>query len=70
MRIKNPISNYGQALIEYLLIFAFMTFVAINMIKGLGATMLSSVGYIGFELTQQLSVGVCKQGCFYNGYRN
>jgi hypothetical protein len=70
MRIKNLISNFGQALIEYLLIFAFMTFIAINMIKGLGATMLSSVGYIGFELTQQLTVGVCQKACFYNGYKN
>ena len=70
MRIKNHISIRGQALIEYLLIFAFMTFITINMVKGLGKTMLSSVGYIGFELTQQLTIGVCERGCFYNGYRN
>jgi hypothetical protein len=70
MRIKNHISIRGQALIEYLLIFSFMTFVTINMVKGLGKTMLSSVGYIGFELTQQLTVGVCERRCFYNGYRN
>jgi hypothetical protein len=70
MGIKNLFSFRGQALIEYLLIFSFMTFIAINMVKGLGATLLSSVGYIGFELTQQLTVGVCSKGCFYNGYRN
>jgi hypothetical protein len=70
MRIKNHFSIHGQALIEYLLIFSFMAFITINMIKGLGATLLSSVGYIGYELTQQLTIGVCNKECFYDGYRN
>ena len=60
----------GQALIEYLFIFSFMTFVTMNMVKGLGATLFKSVGYIGYELTEQLTVGVCKKECFYSGYAN
>jgi len=60
----------GQALIEYLFIFAFIAFLSIGMVKGLGKTMLSSVGYLGFELTEQFSIGVCQQYCFYNGYAN
>ena len=60
----------GQALIEYLLIFSFMTFVSISLVRGLGKTLMSSVGNIGFELTEQFSVGVCKKLCFYTGYKN
>jgi len=60
----------GQALIEYLLIFSFVTFISISLVKGLGKTMLSSIGYLGYELTEQFTVGVCKKLCFYEGYRN
>jgi hypothetical protein len=60
----------GQALIEYLFIFAFMTFVTINMVKGLRATLIESVGFLGFELTEQFTVGVCKRNCFYSGFKN
>ncbi|MBC7715278.1 MAG: hypothetical protein H7177_18170 [Rhizobacter sp.] len=71
MKLKNKISaSSGQALIEYLLIFSFMTFISIGIVKGLGKTMLKSVGYIGYEMTEQFSVGVCPKACFYNGYEN
>lgn len=60
----------GQALIEYLLIFSFMTFVTISMVKGLGATLFKSVGYLGYELTEQFTIGVCSEYCFYSGYKN
>jgi hypothetical protein len=60
----------GQAMIEYLLVFSFMILLSINMVKGLGKTTLSMVGVLGYELTEQLSVGVCKEDCFYSGYSN
>lgn len=60
----------GQALLEYLLIFTFTTFLSINLVKGLGKTMLASVGILGHELTEQFTVGVCKNLCFYSGYEN
>lgn len=63
-------ASTGQALIEYLFIFAFMTFITINMVRGLGKTMFQSVGYLGFELTEQFSVGVCKTNCFYTRFKN
>lgn len=47
-----------------------MTFVTINMVKGLGKTLFLSVGYLGYELTEQFSIGVCKEECFYSGYKN
>jgi len=63
-------ASSGQALIEYLFIFAFMTFITINMVKGLGKTMFQSVGYLGFEMTEQFSTGVCKYECFYTRFKN
>jgi len=60
----------GQALIEYLLIFSFMTFISIGLVKGLGKTLISSVGNIGYELSEQFTVGVCKELCFFSGYKN
>jgi hypothetical protein len=71
MKLKKRISHSsGQALIEYLLIFSFMTFISIGLVKGLGKTLFKSVGYIGYELTEQFTVGVCKNACFFNGYIN
>lgn len=70
MKSKIQMRASGQALIEYLLIFSFMTFISIGLVKGLGKTLMSSVGNIGFELTEQFTVGVCKKLCFYSGYEN
>ena len=68
--ITHKRASRGQALIEYLLLFSFMTFIAINMIRGLGKTMLESVGILGYEMTEQLTIGVCTRDCFYTGYKN
>ena len=70
MKLKNKIRASGQALIEYLLLFSFMTFISIGIVKGLGKTMLKSVGFIGYEMTEQFTVGVCKSLCFYGKYNN
>lgn len=60
----------GQAMIEYLLIFSFVTFFSINIVKGLGKTMFTTVGFLGYELTEQLTIGVCASECFMTGYKN
>jgi hypothetical protein len=70
MNINAKKKSAGQALIEYLLLFSFMTFISISMVKGLGKTMLTSVGVMGYELTEQFTVGVCKKLCFFTGYEN
>lgn len=70
MKIKIKMRAQGQALIEYLLIFSFMTFITISMVKGLGKTMFSSVGFLGYELSEQFTVGVCQKDCFFGGYVN
>lgn len=70
MKHKIQMRASGQALIEYLLVFSFMTFVGINMVKGLGKTLTTSVGIIGYELSEQFTVGVCKTHCFFRSYEN
>ena len=70
MKLNHANKTSGQALIEYLLIFSFMTFISIGLVKGVGKTLLSSVGSLGYELTEQLTIGVCKKFCYYEKYEN
>lgn len=69
MNSKNS-HRKGQALIEYLLIFSFMTFFSISLIRGLSKSVYESIGYLGVELTEQFSVGVCDRLCFSKSYDN
>lgn len=70
MKFKNLSGASGQALIEYLLLFSFMTFIGIGLVRGAGKVLTSSIGTIGYELTEQLTVGVCAKLCFYNSFEN
>ena len=63
-------TSAGQALVEYLLILAFITTISLNLIKGFSDFMKTSVGSLGHELSVNLSSGVCPRMCFYSGYRN
>lgn len=60
----------GQATVEYILLFSFMAFILVNFVNSLGQMVGSSMGSLGYALTQQLKVGVCPNNCFYNAYRN
>ena len=62
--------NKGQATIEYILLFSFLAFILVNFVNSLGKMVGTSVGSLGYALTQQLSVGVCAQYCYYDGYQN
>ena len=70
MKLKKCMRASGQALIEYLILFSFMTFIGIGLVKGVGKVLTSSIGTIGYELSEQLTVGVCEKLCFYNSYEN
>jgi Flp pilus assembly pilin Flp len=60
----------GQATVEYILIFAFMSLISIGMVKSIGTGLSESVKSLGWVLTQELSTGVCPKQCFYSGYKN
>lgn len=63
-------SMKGQALIEYILIFSFIALVSVGFVKSLNSLMNKSVGSLAYEVTEQLTVGVCKKNCFFNGFLN
>lgn len=69
---KSMMKNHfhGQALIEYLLIFCFIAFISLGFMRGMGNTIGSTIGILGYELTEQFSVGVCPQNCFFKSYVN
>ena len=60
----------GQATVEYILLFSFMAFILVNFVNGLGKMVGTSMGSLGYALTQQLTIGVCPNQCFFNGYTN
>ena len=69
--------SMGQALIEYLAIFAFIGLFSVNLATNFNELMNESVRKIAFALTQQLSIGICGGGsqqdsatCFFGGYKN
>ena len=64
------LNESGQAVIEYLIIFAFMSLIGLNLMKSLGAFMSGTASGLGYTLTQQLASGVCKEYCFFHGFEN
>lgn len=60
----------GQAVIEYLIIFAFLSLITLTMARSIGGFLGDSFGAIGFALTQKLSTGVCASLCFDNSFEN
>jgi Flp pilus assembly pilin Flp len=62
--------DLGQATVEYILIFAFMSLVSVAMVRSIGTGLSTSVRSLGWVLTQELSTGVCASRCFYTGYKN
>ena len=63
-------NSYGQATIEYLVIFAFLGIISVTMMKSLATYIGDVSGGISFELTQELSSGVCESLCWTRAYKN
>lgn len=57
-------------MVEYLLLFAFMTLISVNLVKALTNTMGDTSGSLTYVLSQHLTSGVCDQGCFFTGFAN
>lgn len=61
----NPIrSTVGQAMVEYILVLVFVALIGVLAMKNLKSTLVSTVGALGYELSQHLNVGMCKSQCF------
>jgi hypothetical protein len=64
------LNNQGQAIVEYIFLFAMMSFIGMNLARGLSSLMNDNIGGIGYVLTNKLSSGVCESLCFFSGYKN
>ena len=60
----------GQALIEYLLIVAFLVLFTSKLASNFTDFMRGSIGNLGHVMTLNLTVGVCERDCFFGGYKN
>lgn len=68
--MKTNIRTRGQATIEYLVIFAFLGIISVTMMKSFATYIGDATGGIAFELTQELSSGVCDKLCWTAAYKN
>lgn len=62
---KNKKAGYqssGQALVEYLLIFAIVLFLALKFVQSIGMMMDYTYGRLRKVLSDELSVGLCPEG--------
>jgi len=68
--IVKSIKTAGQATVEYILIFSFMSLIGMGVARSIGAGVSTSVKNLAWVLTQELSTGVCPKLCFYGSYQN
>jgi Flp pilus assembly pilin Flp len=60
----------GQAIIEYLFIFALFAGVSLAVAKGVGNYSSNIFKGFAYALTQELSTGYCSTGCWHDAYEN
>ncbi len=63
-------SERGQALFEYIMIFAFMALFGVTLMKFMSKALDGTTRGVAFFLTQELNIGICKSSCFMQGYGN
>jgi len=63
-------TSTGQAAVEYLLLTVFLVTLSINVVGGFTDFMSGTIGGLGHVLSGNLSVGVCREECFFSGYKN
>lgn len=66
----NSLRERGQATIEYIMIFAFMSLIGVGLANAIGGSIAGSAKSLGWALSQELSTGVCPSQCFFGGYKN
>ena len=52
------------------MIFAMVGLIAVALVKAIGLAMGNGIGLLGTNLSEHLSVGVCQEWCFYDGFVN
>jgi len=63
--------NYlGQAVIEYLIIFAFMGLFGVRLVGTFNVFLNDTVTGLAYAISQHLTIGVCEKQCFFGKYGN
>jgi hypothetical protein len=70
MKQKPKYKTSGQALLEYLIVFTFMSFISVAFVKAFAGYLGNTVGGLGYYLSQYLTTGACSKSCFGNPYQN
>ena len=60
----------GQATVEYILILAFVLIVGFKIASTFTNFFRDSMGSVGHALTMNVTIGVCPQQCYFEGYVN
>lgn len=63
-------NNFGQATVEYILLLAFLMTISLTLVNSFTGFMTSNIGNLSHVLSYNLSVGVCREECFFSSYRN
>lgn len=60
----------GQALVEYMFVLLFMSFLAVKTIGAFTDFFRDSLGNLGHVLSVDLSSGTCPSECYFDSYAN
>ncbi len=62
--------NSGQALLEYMIILAFIGVIGGSTVQFMYNFLNGSIGNLNHILSRNLNIGTCSQDCFFGGYKN
>ena len=62
--------NLGQATVEYLFVLILISLISVRMVRTLGTFMGEQMGLLGAAMSTHLTVGVCRDLCFYTNFLN
>ena len=63
-------SKRGQAMLEYLIVFAFVILITLGFVRKIELFFSNQMGNFSDVLSSHLSTGVCDSTCLYSGYSN
>jgi len=63
-------NQHGQAVVEYIIVFAFLALISLAMARFIGSFMGNIASSLGYQLSIHLSAGVCPQDCYFEGFGN
>jgi hypothetical protein len=63
-------SRCGQATVEYIFLLAFAIILAFSFVNKFTGFFRDSMGGVSHILSTHLTIGVCAQKCWFDGYNN